>query len=123
MCPAQDANAVGDGSRSGQQSPQIVHAPSLLVVSSERPLSEKQNELLLQQIQPVADAMGLTALVLEGGMKAEVYRDLSPLVAAIHAQTEAISKLVEQNASILLALTQFSEEEEPQVYLNGRPRQ
>jgi hypothetical protein len=122
MCPAQDVKPAVPGSGSGEPSPVSALSRSLLTVSSERNLSSEQMDRLSAMLQPMAAQLGMTALVLDGGLQAHVHRDLTPLVDAIQAQTAAITKLVDQNTALLSALAEQAPEEDeaPTRYLSGK---
>lgn len=124
MCPhAQDANAGEPGCGSGQPSPESGRSKSLLVVRSERLLSHQQRDMLAQALTPAAQRIGAAVLV-DGGLQAQVHRDIGPLVEAMWAQIEAITQLVQQNAALMQAMadSEPDSDAEPTHYLSGRPR-
>lgn len=99
--------------------------PSLLVITSESPLSDAARGSLYQVLGPLGKELGMLVAVMDSGLKAEVHRDLSPLVEAIQAQTHAITQLVQQNAAMFQSMVEKETEEsqdEPVGYLSLKRR-
>lgn len=101
-----------------------VSKPSLLVISTEQALSEETCKRIHETLAPRAKEAGMLMAVLSDGLKAEVHRDLSPLVEALQAQTHAIQSLVEQNAAMFQSMVEKEAEEEgePVGYLSLKRR-
>ena len=67
----------------------------LLVLNYPIRLTYQQREEVRGMLAPVVENLGAEAIVLEPGVTAEVHHDMTPLVAAIKAQTAAIDRLVD----------------------------
>lgn len=75
-------------------------------------------------MEPIALALGAKVVVADGGADVTLHQDLSPLVAAITAQTEAITRLAMSNEALVAAMA----EEDPDMlelpvrqYMDGSP--
>ena len=97
---------------------------SLLVGQIEHRLSMAQAVRLREALEPAANRLGLELLFVGAGMKAEVYRDLTPLVEAIEKQTAAITALAESNRALVEAMAEADADDDddhaPAMYLDGR---
>ena len=89
-----------------------------LIITTDHHLTDTQTALLSKYADEAAKELGLTPIVLDGGMKAEVSHDLSGLIAAITAQTKAINHLAGSNMALVEAMT-GPEGESGEQYLNG----
>lgn len=89
-----------------------------LIITTDEFLTEKQIGLLSGYAAAAAAELGLAPIVLDGGKKAEISHDLSGLIAAITAQTEAINHLAGSNMALVEAMT-GPEGDEVEQYLNG----
>lgn len=130
MCPAEAAKSEETGSSGKPSSHPSAPQPSLLVLSATQPLSGDQIEAMYKTLQPICQQLGMQALITERGMSVDVHRDLSPLIAAIQGQTEAIAalaeqtaKAIEQNATFLQAMAEQDGGEDGPLthYLSGEP--
>lgn len=111
MC-AQHVNGAEPGYGSGQPSP-LSEQPSssgVLVVSYPSALSMDSSAMLKEALEPLIQKLGLKSVVLDRGGQARVQLDLTPLVDAIKAQTEAITDLAASNAALVEAIAQGDEE-------------
>lgn len=94
----------------------------LLVIHADTPLSFESRLRIREVLDPIAEKLGMVGLVTEQGLEAQMHWDLSPLVDAINAQSEAIMALVHQNAALIQALSGEQEEEPgPATYMDGTP--
>lgn len=105
------------------------HERPLLVISCEQHLSQEQRASIKDICNQVADRIGMTAMVADGGLSVQVHRDLQPLVDAITGITEAIQAQVDSSAQLcaLVAdlLAQNADDDsdmEQQTYMDGSPR-
>lgn len=130
MCPAQDANAEDSGSKSKPSSPASAPRSSLLVLNVPQEVSEAQVQSLYKGLEPICEGLGLKALIAHRGMAVDVHRDMTPLIAAIHGMTEAVTalaeqtaKAIEQNATFLQAMAEQDGGEDGPLthYLSGEP--
>lgn len=55
-------------------------------------------------MEPIALALGAKVVVIDGGGDVQLHQDLSPLIAAITAQTEAITRLAMSNEALVAAM-------------------
>lgn len=98
--------------------------PSLLVVKSPRALEIQEIQILKDAMEPVAQALGAKVVVADGGADVQLHQDLGPLVAAIAAQTDAITRLAMSNEALVAAM---AEEDSDMVelpvrqYMDGSP--
>lgn len=98
--------------------------PSLLVVKCPQGLGIEDAQSIKEAMEPIALALGAKVVVAEGGADVQLHQDLSPLVAAIAAQTEAITRLAMSNEALVAAMA----EEDPDMvelpvrqYMDGSP--
>lgn len=98
--------------------------PFLLVVKSPRALEVQEIQILREAMEPVAEALGAKVMVADSGADVQLYQDLGPLVQAITAQTEAITRLAISNEALVAAMA----EEDPDMvelpvrqYMDGSP--
>lgn len=91
---------------------------SLLVVSTDRPMKEETRQLLVKQLTPIAESMGMKPLVMSDGLQAGVHSDIRPLLQSLLDEQRKTNGL-------LLALVEAMADErdpdaEPQTYLSGK---
>jgi hypothetical protein len=98
--------------------------PSLLVVKCPQGLELEDSERIRIAMEPIALALGAKVVVADGGADVQLYQDLIPLIAAITAQTEAITRLAMSNEALVAAMA----EEDPDMlelpvrqYMDGSP--
>lgn len=99
-----DAKHDANGLQSGHASPTSEQGKPLLVIQTERHLSQGQRLLIREAAEAMATRVGMEALILDGGLKAEVHRDFAPLIDAITAQTDAINQLAASNMALVDAI-------------------
>lgn len=89
----------------------------VLVLTTSEKLSESQREATRPFVESMGERLGLTVILLDSGVTGHIERDLSPLIAAVTAQTEAIGLLIEA----LVEQGEPDEDDEPaSTYLSGR---
>ena len=113
-----------NGGQTPSELQQNEQRPSLLVVKCPTILEIKDSQMIRSAMEPIALALGAEVVVADGGADVSLYQDLSPLVAAITAQTEAITRLAQSNEALVEAMAQ----EEPDMlelpvstYMDGSP--
>jgi len=79
---------------------------SLLVVKTPQNLSQEQVQMVGHHMEPVGLMLGAKVIVATDGMDVQWQQDLGPLVAAIAAQTEAITRLAQSNEALVEAMGQ-----------------
>ncbi|MES2910606.1 MAG: hypothetical protein V4718_04420 [Pseudomonadota bacterium] len=114
---AQAVNAADSGLPNGpasQQSGQPTSSPAgLLVLRLPGRVSEEQMAALVAGVSPVAAALNLEPLILDGGADAHIQSDNSALLealslqtAALSAQTEAIHRMAASTEALILAMAE-----------------
>jgi hypothetical protein len=78
--------------------------PSLLVLKCQQGLGIKDVKMIQEAFGPTAKALGAELVVTDGGSDLHWQQDLSPLVSAITAQTEAITRLAMSNEALVAAM-------------------
>jgi hypothetical protein len=122
---AQDANAAASGSPIGQESqpsaPPTSFPAGLLQVRVPGVISQEQAGYLQAQIEETATALNLEPLILFGGAEASIHTDNTALIAAMHAQVEAINRLAASNEALVQAMAEAEDEEDEQPgrYMDG----
>lgn len=111
MCPVQDARPDAPGSTSGCESPPSV-SKGLLLVRYPANLPPSATNYLGEVADKVAMDLGLRGMMVPDSIEVQVQQDLSPLIEAIQAQTEAITKLAMVTAACVDALAAQAGEEE-----------
>ena len=91
---------------------------SLLVVSTDRPLSSEAREKMTKALEPIAQSIGAKPLILSDGLQAGIHSDILPLL-------ESLLDEQRKTNSLLLALVDAMADErdpdaEPQTYLSGK---
>lgn len=97
-----------------------VEKKGILVIKTDQTLSFEHHERIRAMAEPLCDSLGLKCLVLDSGLTAGVHYDLTPLIAAIQAQTEAINALAASNCELIQAMAQAEDlPTESKRYLDG----
>lgn len=101
----------------------------VLIVHLDMALDQERLAMLSQALGQFAmERLGMECIILEKGMRGEVSRDLSGIVQALEAQTQAINALAESNRQVIdyLIAQEVDEEEgasKPRTYLDGTPQE
>ncbi|MCY1301004.1 hypothetical protein D9M70_505930 [compost metagenome] len=93
-------------------------AESLLVISANHILSQEAHSRLTEALKPIAESIGMKALVLSDGPQAGIHSDIRPLL-------ESLLDEQRKTNGLLLALIEAMADErdpdaEPQTYLSGK---
>lgn len=105
------------------ESQQSERPKSLLVVKVPTGLAQQDMEHLSRYMEPIGKKLRAEVVICPDGMEAQWQQDLSPLVSAIAAQTEAITRLAMSNEALVEAMA----EEDPDMldlpvrHLDGSP--
>ena len=100
-----------------------MEAKGLLIIKADHPLPVEHAKRIEEAAQPVCEALKLRCIVVENGVDAGVSYDLSPLISAMLAQTEAINNLAESNRLLIQAMAEADGmDPEPTQYLDGAPK-
>lgn len=91
---------------------------SLLVVSTDRPMKEETRQLLVKQLTPIAESMGMKPLVMSDGLQAGVHSDIRPLLESMVTEQQKTNSLL---AALVEALAEEGQDPEaqPVYYLDG----
>lgn len=121
------AKPVKNEENAGQtpsESQENVQPQSLLVVKVPTGIALEDMQHLSRYMEPVGKKLGAEVVICPDGMDAQWHQDLSPLIAVIASQTEAITRLAMSNEALVEAMGQ----EDPDMlglpvstYMDGSP--
>jgi len=105
------------------ESQQSEQPRSLLVVKVPAGIALQDMEHLSRYMEPVGKKLSAEVVICPDGMDARWQQDLSPLVSAIAAQTQAITRLAQSNEALVQAMAQDDPDpdELPETYMDGSP--
>lgn len=96
----------------------------LLVISIPQILTQEQRENAQTVIQAQAERLGFQALVLDGGITAQLQPNIADLLAEQQKQTALLEQIATQNQALIQALAYDVDSDldaVPLTYLNGAP--
>lgn len=96
----------------------------LLVISIPQLLSQEQRENAQAVIQAQAERLGFQALVLDGGITAQLQPNVADLLAEQQKQTALLEQIATQNLALIEALADDVDPDldaVPLTYLSGAP--
>lgn len=106
-----------------------MESTEILVISTTEQLSQEQCEKILAQAQTLAESMGMNAIVLPGGLRAEVQTKDQAVALMLKEQrktNQLLSHLIQSNSQLIEALSEGDEEDdgqhEPMTYMDGSLR-
>lgn len=120
--PALPARSAAPGLPNGPESHGIAPV-GLLTITFPGNMKDSELAMVDRAIAPLAQSLNLKTLVLSQGQTASIQYDLSPLIAAIQAQTQAMAALAESNQGLIRAMAEDAgdgDDGEPRGYLNAR---
>lgn len=97
---------------------------SLLVIQYHDYLTDKTREKLKGMIHPMAEQLGVEALILDCGMTAQIHSDQEPLIDALHRQTEAMERQTQVLTALVAAMAgemMSDPDAAVPIGLNGKP--
>lgn len=96
----------------------------LLVVSIPQVLTQEQREKAQAMMQAQAERLGFQALVLDGGITAQLQPNMADLLAEQQKQTALLEQIATQNLALIEALADgegADPDVPPSTYLDGSP--
>jgi len=96
----------------------------LLVISIPQILTQEQRENAQAVMQSQAERLGFQALVLDGGITAQLQPNVADLLAEQQKQTALLEQIATQNQALIQALADDVDSDldaVPLTYLNGAP--
>lgn len=96
----------------------------LLVVSIPQVLTPEQREKAQAMMQAQAERLGFQALVLDGGITAQLQPNMADLLAEQQKQTALLEQIATQNLALIEALADGEGADPdvlPSTYLDGSP--
>lgn len=96
----------------------------LLVISIPQILTQEQRENAQTVMQTQAERLGFQALVLDGGITAQLQPNIADLLAEQQKQTALLEQIATQNQALIQALADDVDSDldaVPLTYLNGAP--
>ncbi|MCY1367009.1 hypothetical protein D9M69_539240 [compost metagenome] len=92
--------------------------PSLLVLTTDKALSEATRERLMEAMVPIAKAMGCNPMVLGDGLQVGIHSDIRPLLESMVAEQQKTNSLL---AALVEALAEEGQDPDapPARYLDG----
>lgn len=92
--------------------------PSLLVLTTDKALSESTRERLLDALEPIAKAMGCNPMVLGDGLQVGIHSDIRPLLESMVTEQQKTNTLL---LSLVEALAEDGQDPDaqPARYLDG----
>lgn len=96
----------------------------LLVISIPQILTQEQRENAQTVMQAQAERLGFQALVLDGGITAQLQPNIADLLAEQQKQTALLEQIATQNQALIQALADDVDSDldaVPLTYLNGAP--
>jgi hypothetical protein len=96
----------------------------LLVVSIPQVLTQDQREKAQAMMQAQAERLGFQALVLDGGITAQLQPNMADMLAEQKKQTSLLEQIATQNLALIEALADGEEADPdapPSTYLSGAP--
>ncbi|CAH0650400.1 MULTISPECIES: hypothetical protein [Pseudomonas] len=96
----------------------------LLVISIPQILTQEQRENAQPVMQAQAERLGFQALVLDGGITAQLQPNIADLLAEQQKQTALLEQIATQNQALIQALADDVDSDldaVPLTYLNGAP--
>ena len=93
---------------------------SLLVLSTSKPITQQQKELMAEAITPIANSMGMAALILTDGIEVGIHSDIRPLMQAMIDKQQTTNELL---AALVDALAEDGGDPDapPARYMDGTP--
>ena len=82
----------------------------MLIYKSSSRLTKDNAIALGEVLKPMADEMGLGCFIMDVSDEIKIEYDIGDLVAAIHAQTEAITRLAKSNEAMVDIIAQDQEQ-------------
>ncbi|WP_306280076.1 hypothetical protein [Pseudomonas putida] len=96
----------------------------LLVISVPQILTQEQRETAQAVMQAQAERLGFQALVLDGGITAQLQPNVADLLAEQQKQTALLEQIATQNLALIEALADeggVDPDAPPKTYLSGAP--
>lgn len=94
----------------------------LLVISASQVLGQDQKLAMRQHLEPLAERLGVTLLLLDGGLTAHLEASPSTLLEEQRKQTQLLEQIATQNLALLEALADDGggdEDASPLTYMDG----
>lgn len=96
---------------------------AFVTLKPDRPLSEREAAALGDNAKQLGQSLGCRVVVVPHDVTLNTNLDLSPLIAAMEAQTAAMDRLVQSNALLVQALAEDLVDDDvgrPGAYLDGK---
>lgn len=96
----------------------------LLVINIPQVLTQEQREKAQAVMQAQAERLGFQALVLDGGITAQLQPNVAELLSEQQKQTALLEQIATQNLALIEALADGEDadpDSEPDTYLDGTP--